>query len=158
MSAAQAPAKVSAAEVTSLLTKAGLRDEYAEDYSALLGALDGMIARLGDDKDLMPRPDLSKYPRTDIHVPKDTEGGGWATKATIKSTAPKSDLLKGKTLAIKDNVAVAGVRCTNGTTLVDWTPEYDATIVTRILDAGGVVLGKAGECVITSRLVMLSPC
>lgn len=48
-------------------------------------------------------------------------------------------------LAIKDNVAVAGVRCTNGTTMVDWTPEYDATIVTRILDAGGVVLGKAGK-------------
>lgn len=64
---------------------------------------------------------------------------------TIKAVAPTSDLLKGKMLAIKDNVAVAGVRCTNGTTMVDWTPEYDATIVTRILDAGSVVLGKAGR-------------
>lgn len=27
--------------------------------------------------------------------------------------------------------------------MVDWTPEYDATIVTRILDAGGVILGKS---------------
>lgn len=38
---------------------------------------------------------------------------------------------------------MAGVRCTNGTTMVDWTPEYDATIVTRILDAGGLILGKS---------------
>lgn len=49
------------------------------------------------------------------------------------------------TVAIKDNTAVAGVRCTNGSTTVDWTPEYDATIVTRILDAGGLILGKSGK-------------
>lgn len=52
-------------------------------------------------------------------------------------------LLAGKTLAIKDNIAVAGVPCTNGTGAVDWTPNVDATLVTRILDAGGVILGKA---------------
>lgn len=40
---------------------------------------------------------------------------------------------------------MAGVRCTNGSTMVDWTPEYDATIVTRILDAGGLILGKSGK-------------
>lgn len=64
-------------------------------------------------------------------------------QAFIKATSPTSDLLAGKTLAIKDNAAVAGVRCTNGTTMADWSPPYDATIVTRILDAGGVVLGKS---------------
>lgn len=41
---------------------------------------------------------------------------------------------------------MAGVRCTNGSTTVDWTPEYDATIVTRILDAGGLIMGKSGRC------------
>lgn len=51
--------------------------------------------------------------------------------------------MAGKTLAIKDNIAVAGVKCTNGTGAVDWTPEVDATLVTRILDAGGVIKGKA---------------
>lgn len=141
------PAKVSVDEITSLVSQAGLKieDGHAGDYSVLLGELEDTIAKLGDDKEVMPRPDLAKYPRTDIHVPKDTEGGGWATKATIKATSPTGGLLRGKTLAIKDNVAVAGVRCTNGTTMVDWTPEIDATIVTRILDAGGLMLGKAGE-------------
>lgn len=28
--------------------------------------------------------------------------------------------------------------------MVDWTPEYDATIVARVLDAGGLILGKSG--------------
>jgi amidase len=51
--------------------------------------------------------------------------------------------LQGKTLAIKDNIAVAGIKCTNGTGAVVWTPDVDATLVTRILDAGGVITGKA---------------
>lgn len=141
------PAKVSLDEITGLVSGAGLKleDGHVEDYSVLLSEMEDAIAKLGDDQELLPRPDLSKYPRTDVQVPKDTEGGGWAIKATIKATSPTGNLLKGKTLAIKDNVAVANVRCTNGTTMVDWTPEYDATIVTRILDAGGLVLGKAGE-------------
>lgn len=52
-------------------------------------------------------------------------------------------LLAGKTLAIKDNIAVAGVKCTNGTGAVNWIPNVDATLVTRILDAGGIIKGKA---------------
>ena len=45
----------------------------------------------------------------------------------------KSDLLKGKTLCIKDNVCVAGVPCLLGTeTFTGWTPKMDATIVTGI--------------------------
>ncbi|KAJ4396066.1 hypothetical protein N0V93_000283 [Gnomoniopsis smithogilvyi] len=138
-------AKVTVNDITGLASKAGLKleDGHEEDYSVLMSGLEDLIAQLGDDKPLMPRPDLDKYPRTDVHIPENSEGGGWATKATIKATSPTGDLLKGRTLAIKDNVAVAGVRCTNGTTMVDWTPDYDATIVTRILDAGGLVLGKA---------------
>lgn len=57
---------------------------------------------------------------------------------------PKSDLLKGKTFCLKDNIAVAGVPCLLGTdTFKDWIPGTDATVVTRILDAGGIITGKA---------------
>lgn len=51
--------------------------------------------------------------------------------------------MAGRTIAIKDNIAVAGVQCTNGTGAVNWVPTVDATLVTRILDAGGVITGKA---------------
>ena len=77
-------------------------------------------------------------------MPDDTDGGGWATRCVAKSTQPTSDLLKGKTVALKDNVALAGVRCTNGTNAIkDWMPKLDATIATRIMDAGATVTGKA---------------
>jgi len=61
----------------------------------------------------------------------------------VRCTKPRSDELKGVTVALKDNIALAGVQCTNGTGALDWTPEVDATLVTRILDAGGVITGKA---------------
>lgn len=49
------------------------------------------------------------------------------------------------TVALKDNVSFAGVRCTNGTSMVDWVPELDATIATRAMDAGATIVGKAGK-------------
>jgi amidase len=66
-------------------------------------------------------------------------------EVNVKSTQPESDLLQGRTIALKDNIALAGVRCTNGTDLTGWTPELDATVVKRILDGGGIILGKAGK-------------
>ena len=47
-------------------------------------------------------------------------------------------------MAIKDNVCVAGVPMMNGTSVLEgYVPDVDATIVTRILDAGGSIKGKA---------------
>jgi amidase len=52
--------------------------------------------------------------------------------------------LAGKTVVLKDNVCLAGVPMMNGaSTLEGYTPDIDATIVTRILDAGGTIVGKA---------------
>ena len=52
--------------------------------------------------------------------------------------------MAGRTLAIKDNTSVAGVPMMNGSSILEgYVPSVDATVVTRILDAGGVILGKA---------------
>lgn len=52
--------------------------------------------------------------------------------------------LKGKTVAVKDNIAVSGVPMMNGAKVMEgYVPEYDATVVTRVLDAGGRILGKS---------------
>jgi len=45
---------------------------------------------------------------------------------------------------LKDNIALAGIPVQNGG-VTDWVPNFDATLVTRILDAGGVITGKAGK-------------
>jgi amidase len=52
--------------------------------------------------------------------------------------------LSGRTIVLKDNVALAGVPMAGGTDfLADYIPPCDATVVTRILDAGGTIVGKA---------------
>ena len=57
--------------------------------------------------------------------------------------APIGKLL-GKTVAIKDNTCVAGVPMMNGSRILDgFVPDIDATVVSRILDAGGHIVGKA---------------
>lgn len=52
--------------------------------------------------------------------------------------------LTGRTVAIKDNTAVAGVPMMNGSRTVEgYTPRRDATIVSRLLAAGATITGKA---------------
>ena len=51
--------------------------------------------------------------------------------------------LAGRTVALKDHTAVAGVPMTLGSHFLDgYTPDFDATIVTRLLDAGATIVGK----------------
>ncbi len=83
------------------------------------------------------------YPRLPGARPPAAENryGAWYVKTTIEGAA--SGKLKGKTVAIKDNILVAGVPMTNGaSTLEGYVPDVDATVVTRILDAGGTIAGK----------------
>lgn len=52
--------------------------------------------------------------------------------------------LEGKRIVLKDNVCLAGVPMMNGaSTLEGYVPDIDATIVQRMLDAGGTIVGKA---------------
>ena len=53
-----------------------------------------------------------------------------------------SGLLAGKTVALKDNIDVAGVPTTNASATLPYTPVRDAVVVERILAAGGRIVGK----------------
>ena len=51
--------------------------------------------------------------------------------------------LHGIPVSIKDNLAVKGYPTTAGSKiLADWKPDFDATVVTRLREAGAIVLGK----------------
>ncbi|EPE30081.1 Amidase signature (AS) enzyme [Glarea lozoyensis ATCC 20868] len=145
---AQRDSLVSTEEVVQLAKTNNLTIPESElaDWAALLAGLNHCAKEILEIPDYYPAVDTNLYPRTEIHRPEglvETDCGGWAWKGTVKSTKPTSNELQGKTLAIKDNIAVAAIKCTNGTGAVDWTPDVDATLVTRILDAGGVITGKA---------------
>jgi amidase len=77
--------KVKGEDLKPVLTKAGLElaESLVEEYSALLTSFEAALDSLPDDGPIQPRPDLEKYPRTDIHIPEDTEFGVWATKVCL---------------------------------------------------------------------------
>ena len=84
------------------------------------------------------------YPRTSGHRPSEEENplNAWYVKTEVRG-APRGPL-QGRTVALKDNVCLAGVPMMNGSsTLKGYTPDVDATIVTRLLDAGATISGKA---------------
>jgi amidase len=65
----------------------------------------------------------------------------WITRCTVEGADPGP--LSGWDVAVKDNVAVAGVEMTCGSQVVEgYVPNADATVVTRLLDAGARVVGK----------------
>lgn len=95
--------------------------------------------------DLMPdNLPRVRYPRTPGYRPAENENryNAWYVK-TIVDGAPAGKL-KGKHIVLKDNIMLAGVPMMNGAaTLEGYMPDIDATVVERVLDAGGTIIGKA---------------
>ncbi|MFE2726091.1 Asp-tRNA(Asn)/Glu-tRNA(Gln) amidotransferase subunit GatA [Kitasatospora sp. NPDC059327] len=78
-----------------------------------------------------------------LHV--DTEGALSAAKAVDDKRAKGEELgpLAGVPLALKDVFTTKGVPTTCGSKILEgWIPPYDATLTTRLKDAGVVILGK----------------
>ena len=85
-----------------------------------------------------------KYPRDSGQRPTPAENplGAWYMKTAIKGKS--AGPLAGRRVALKDNICLAGVPMMIGAAFLDGSvPDIDATIVTRILDAGGEIAGKA---------------
>ena len=83
------------------------------------------------------------YPRRPGRRPPPEENryGAWYVKTEIEGAA--TGPLRGKRVALKDNICLAGVPMMNGaSTLEGYVPDVDAIVATRILDAGGTIVGK----------------
>ena len=64
----------------------------------------------------------------------------WAHRCEI--TEATEGLLAGRTIAIKNNIAVAGLPLLNGSRLLEgYIADEDATVVRRVLDAGATIVG-----------------
>ncbi len=75
-------------------------------------------------------------------APEANPHGAWAVTTSIAGAADGP--LAGRTVAIKDNICVAGVPMANGSaTVAGFVPRRDATVVTRLLDAGATIAGKS---------------
>jgi amidase len=125
-----------------------LTDEQVERYLPLIdGALDYYRTL-----DSMPdfRPEV-RYPRSPGRSPSEDEDplGAWYVKTSVKGA--DDGILAGRRVVLKDNICLAGVPMMIGSSIVEgYVPDVDATLVTRILDAGGEIVGKA-KCEHLSR-------
>ncbi len=135
------------AQLEDVARKIGLSLSKA-DVESFLGLLKPQIDAYRAVDQMSDELPVVKYPRTPGYRPTGAENpmNAWYYKSTIKG-APGGKLA-GKTVALKDNVMLAGVPMMNGaSTLEGFVPDMDATIVTRLLDAGATILGKAHcEC------------
>jgi aspartyl-tRNA(Asn)/glutamyl-tRNA(Gln) amidotransferase subunit A len=116
LSAADLAARISAGEVSAV--------EVAQAHLDRIDAVDGSV-------------------RAFLHV--DTEGALAAAKSVDAKRAAGEALspLAGVPLAMKDVVVTEGLPTTAGSRILEgWRPPYDATISTRIKNAGIVMLGK----------------
>ncbi|KAK9459217.1 amidase signature enzyme [Lipomyces oligophaga] len=155
MSVAKLPDKISfsESELEEVASSVGVKvpQEDLMAYRTLLSGLEDAVNTIIAEDDYVPEVDIERFPRTDISYSKiDNQFNAWAYKVKIKSTKSKDleGLLKGKILAIKDNVNIAGVPSLLGTDVIPqgaFVPSYDATAVTRILTAGASIVGK-GAC------------
>ena len=115
-----------------------LTDAEIEVHMNLVPAvLDGY-----DELDQYPDPVREVIPA--VRVPgarpekEDDPLNGVVRRCSVKATGGGRGLLSGKTIGAKDTICIAGIPMTCASRLLyDYTPDIDATIVRRILKAGG---------------------
>jgi amidase len=118
-----------------------LTDEEIAAFDAVVGPTAAGYARLDElDDETLP----VKYPRADRGRrpdPGEFPSNGWVWRCDIPG-APEGPLA-GKTLAVKDCICLAEIPMLNGSPIMEgYVPKEDATVVTRLLDAGAHIVGK----------------
>ena len=118
-----------------------LSDAELEEFREIMEPYIQAYDRIDAAPDNLPEV---RYPRAPGYRPAPAENplNAWYYKTEVRG-APDGPL-RGKRVALKDTVCLAGVPMMNGSSIMEgYTPEIDATIVTRILEAGGTIAGKA---------------
>ncbi len=106
------------------------------------GALDAYGA-LDQLPDALPQPRHRRLPGS---VPAAADNPFGAFARILEIPGAPSGPLAGKRVVVKDCVCVAGVPMMNGSSIFEgYVPEIDATVVTRMLDAGATIVGKAAN-------------
>ena len=111
---------------------------YADEIAAALRTYYEPLDAMSDELPAV------RYPRSGGQrpAPEDNPFNAWYWQTEIHGA--DAGPLAGRTVAVKDNIAVAGVPMMNGSsTLEGYVPEFDATVVDRVLGAGATILGKS---------------
>ncbi|XP_030828419.1 uncharacterized protein LOC576856 [Strongylocentrotus purpuratus] len=129
-------------QLTDIATRLGFHMDDVE-LKAYQMMIKGNIDAMNSIEHLVEPTLTTKYPRLPGQTPSkaDNSYNAWARRCEIRGA--DRGRLTGKRIAIKDSIAIACMPMMNGShALEGFTPSYDATVVSRVLDAGGVIVGK----------------
>lgn len=136
------PNSLDAAACTTIA--AGLGIELSADEAAAYAAIASVTLQTVDLVDLLPLPPARPDPlRARWRTPSAEENplGAWQVRGELRTRSDGP--LAGRSVALKDNVLLAGAPLANGSTILgDYRPRHDAAIVTRLLEAGATIVGK----------------
>jgi len=115
-----------------------------DDLKVYQGVIEGAIGSYRRVSELEDPKLPVKYDRKRGYRPaaRDNPLNAWYWRCSIEGSA--TGKLAGKKIALKDNICVSGIPMMNGSAVLEgFVPDVDATVVTRILDEGGKIIGKA---------------
>lgn len=126
----------------------------AEDYLHLLQSVEAVMKQIQDSEDYI-HPSLSPVETARCRTywePKAEDNllNAWRHRCELTAASPTSTALRGKTIAIKDNICIGGLPTTVGTFTELLCPDghlpvspIDATVVSRVLAAGATLKGSS---------------
>jgi amidase len=118
-----------------------LDDKQAAQMSAYMAPFAEGYQYLDAEADCLPE---IKPLEREYKIPAEDENkfGAWLVKSAIKLR--DSGPLHGKRIVVKDNIFVAGLPLTGGSSILeDFKADYDAATVKRLLEAGAEIAGKS---------------
>lgn len=118
-----------------------LNMEEAKLYGDAMERLENELASLVREEE--DRPPVRQGPRDPGHRPPRDEDpyNCFITRCFVKGA--EQGPLRGRRVGLKDSISLAGVPLTLGSRFMDgFVPDTDATVVTRLLDAGADIVGK----------------
>ncbi|KAJ5099731.1 hypothetical protein N7532_006732 [Penicillium argentinense] len=135
-------------DAEALIQPLGLTIDPSEssDFHTLLAAVHDCAEGVAALPDYQPLSGQAKYPRENVRRCGNDEqvlGQAWSHKFLIRGNS-QGGAMAGKSVSLKDVIAVAGVPQLLGSDITPaWTPKTDATVVTRLLDAGANIHGTS---------------
>lgn len=137
--AAIEPPSLADVEAMARLDRIELREGEAADLHATISALVEAAARAVERERLSV--DVRDGARSPGRRPTADEDPYNAFIRRCVVEGAREGPLAGRTVGVKDNIAVAGVPMTEGSHFPPFTSTLDAVVVERILDAGGTIVG-----------------
>lgn len=132
--------------VNKLAESAGLSlndQELADYYELINGTFDDIEAVIEADDPQFGVHEIQYTDRSPGYRPGADEDSynAWITKCKVEGA--ENGPLSGMEIGLKDNIALAGYEMTCGSSVLEgYVPQIDATVATRLLEAGATITGK----------------